>query len=203
LDQDFRRVELGVGDWKQTHHFTTGENMSKFKVALCVTLTVLLVGAYFMVSASTTQQAGPATKGVAINSLKTPIAYEGLRANFITTGIVYATLAAGFTELDAVDFQCGSTGATTCTLVDNTFATTSGAGVADDDRAVCLLLDGAIVGACAYDGYDAADGSYSAVAATNNVSGLAVGNHTANTLFYSTYGTTLYTFTNTYAVYKP
>jgi len=176
--------------------------MSKFKVALCVTLTVLLVGAYFMVSASTTQQAGPTTKGLTFVNNK-PIAYEGLRSNFITTGTPYAVLAAGFNILDNVDWQCGSTGASTCTLVVNTFATSSGAGVASDDRAMCLVLDGSIVGACAYDGYDASDGSYSAVTATNNVSGVASGNHQSFVLFYTTYGTTMYTFTNVYSVYKP
>jgi hypothetical protein len=176
--------------------------MSKMlKLTLCVSLSLLLLGAYFVVSAAGTQQAGPSRNISGLKAL--PSTFEGLRSNFITTGIVYATLGAGFTELDSVQFQCGTTGATTCTLVDSTFATTSGGGVADDDRAVCLLLDGAIVGSCAYDGYDASDGSYSAVSATNNVSGLAQGNHTANTLFYSTYGTVLYTFTNTYAVYKP
>lgn len=181
--------------------------MSKmFKVALCVTLSLLLLGAYFMVSASTTQLAGPPTKGVNVSTLPglhAPIAYEGLRANFITTATPYATLAAGFNILDNVEWQCGSSGASTCTLVVNSFATSSGGGVADDDRALCLVLDGYIVGACAYNGYDASDGSYSAISSINNVSGIATGNHTSFMLFYTTYGTTMYTFTNQYNVYKP
>ncbi len=177
--------------------------MSKMlKLALCVSLSLLLLGAYFVVSAASSHQAGP-SRDISGLKLAPPNAFEGLRANFITTGIVYATLPAGFSQLDSVLFQCGSTGATTCTLVVSNFATTSGGGVASDDRAFCLVVDGAIVGACAYDGYDASDGSYSAMTATNNVSGLGVGNHSAAMLLYSTYGTTLYTFTNNYSVYKP
>lgn len=177
--------------------------MSKmFKLALCITLSLLLLGAYFMVSASTTQLAGPSTKGLTFVNNK-PIAFEGLRSNFITTSTPYATLAAGFNILDNVQWQCGSTGASTCTLVVNTFSTSSGGGVANDDRALCLVLDGNIVGACAYNGYDASDGSYSAINSINNVSGIASGNHSSFMLFYTTYGTTMYTFTNVYSVYKP
>jgi hypothetical protein len=163
---------------------------------------MLLVGAYFVVSAAPAHQAGP-SRDISGLKLAPPLAYEGLRANFVTTDTPYAVLPAGFSQLDSVLFQCGSTGASTCSLVVSNFATTSGGGVANDDRAFCLVVDGAIVGACAYDGYDAADGSYSAMTATNNISGLGVGNHTAAMLLYTTYGTTMYTYTNVYSVYKP
>jgi len=177
--------------------------MSKIaKVALSVTLTVLLVGAYFAVSAAGTQQAGP-SRNISGLKLAPPTYFEGLRSNFITTATPYASLVAGFNQLDSVQFNCGSSGATTCTLVVSSFSTSSGGGVANDDRALCLVVDGAIVGACAYDGYDASDGSYSAINATNNVAGIAVGSHNAAMLFYTTYGTTMYTYTNNYAVYKP
>jgi hypothetical protein len=175
------------------------------KLALCVTLTLLMAGAYFVVSAAGGQGAGP-SKNVNLSnlpSLHVPTGFEGLRSNFVTSIIGTFSLPAGFTIEDTVNWQCGSTGATTCSLVVNSFATSSGGGVANDDRAQCLVLDGAIVGACAYDGYDAADGSYSAISAINNVSGIPVGNHQSFMLFYSTYGTTLYTFTNQYNVYKP
>ena len=172
------------------------------KLALCVTLIMLFVGAFFAVSASSSHQVGP-SRDISGLKLPPPTAFEGLRANFITTGTPYASLAAGFNILDSVQWQCGSTGATTCTLVVSNFATTSGGGVANDDRAFCLVLDGSIVGACAYDGYDASDGSFSAMTATNNISGIGVGNHTSEMLLYTTYGTTMYTFTNVYSVYKP
>src|SRR5258708_2955065 len=177
--------------------------MSKIsKLALCVSLTLLLAGAFFVVSAAGTHQAGP-SRDISGLKLAPPPPFERLLSNFITSGIVYATLSAGFTQLDAVNFQCGSTGATSCTLVVDSFATSSGGGVANDDRAICLVLDGSIVGACAYNGYDTADGSYSAVSSINEVSGLSVGNHSAFILFYSTYGTNHYTFTKKYTVYKP
>ncbi len=183
--------------------------MSKIaKITLCVTLTVLLLGAYFIVSAAGTASTGPNTKNIAIStlpSLHVPNNYEGLRANF-NTSFICATpcqLGSGFTIEDSVLWQCGSTGASTCSMVVNSYATTSGGGVADDDRAICLVLDGAIVGACAYDGYDAADGSFSGVSTINTVSGIPTGNHNSFTLFYSSYGTALYTFANQYNVYKP
>jgi hypothetical protein len=177
------------------------------KLALCVSLIILCVGAYFVVSAATVQPTGPAKDLSQVHYSIAPktINYEGLRSNFVTTFTCTTpcVLPAGFTIEDTVDFQCGSTGATTCTLVVNSFATSSGGGVANDDRALCLVLDGFIVGACAYDGYDAADGSYSAINAINNVNNIGVGNHQAFMLFYSTYGTNFYTFTNQYSVYKP
>jgi len=182
--------------------------MSKIaKLTLCVTVSVLLLGAYFVVSAASSAPSGPSTKNIAVSSLPSlhlpPNGFEGLRGNFITTATGSFVLAAGFTQEDLVLWQCGSTGASTCTLVVNSFATTSGGGVANDDRALCLVVDGAIVGACAYDGYDTADGSYSAINAINNVAGLSAGNHSSEMLIYSTYGTTLYTLTNVYSVYKP
>jgi hypothetical protein len=177
--------------------------MSKIsKLALCVSLTLLLAGAFFVVSAAGTHQAGP-SRDISGLRLPPPTAFEGLRSNFITSAIVNAVAAAGFNIEDSVQFQCGSTGATSCTLVVDSFATSSGGGVANDDRALCLVVDGAIVGACAYNGYDTADGSYSAISSINEVSGLAVGNHSAETLFYTTFGSTVYTFTNNYSVYKP
>lgn len=179
--------------------------MSKLtKLSLGITLIVLLLGAFFVVSAAGTHPTGPA-RDISGLHFNPPTNFEGLRANFITTYTCATpcTLAAGFTIEDNVAFQCGSTGASTCTLVVNSYATTSGGGVANDDRALCLVLDGSIVGACAYDGYDAADGSFSSVNAINNVASIPVGNHSAFMLFYSTYGTSLYTFTNQYNVYKP
>jgi hypothetical protein len=187
----------------------TGEQMQQItKLALCVPLIMLCVGAYFVVSAASTAPTGPAknmSNIVYSIAPKTDIFFEGLRSNFITTYTCSTpcALPAGFTIEDTVNFQCGSTGASTCTLVVNSFATSSGGGTADDDRALCLVLDGSIVGACAYDGYDASDGSFSSVNAINNVNNIAVGNHQAFMLFYTSYGDSLYTFTNQYNVYKP
>ncbi|HTS38269.1 MAG TPA: hypothetical protein VMH04_21525 [Candidatus Solibacter sp.] len=172
------------------------------KLALCVSLTLLMVGAYFVVSAATGNQAGP-PRNLSGLHIPPPTNYEGLRSNFITTSTPYASLTAGFNVLDSVQWNCGSGGFNSCTLVVDSFATSSGGGIANDDRALCLVLDGEIVGACAYDGYDAADGSYSAINAINNVSGIPTGAHNSSVLFYTTDGTTMYTYTNVYNVYKP
>ena len=170
------------------------------KLALCVTLTLLLLGAFFAVSAAGTHQAGPPRD---ISGLRfPPPTNEVNKANFITTATGGFSLAAGFNILDSVKFYCGSVGSGTCTLVVNSFSTSSGGGIENDDRALCLVVDGNIVGACAYNGYDTADGSYSAISSINNTV-VSSGNHQAFVLFYSTDGTTMYTFTNVYNVYKP
>jgi hypothetical protein len=175
--------------------------MSKLtKLAVSVALTLLFVGAYFVVSAAPAHQAGPPRD---ISGLHfPPPANEANKANFVTTATGTFTLSPGFTIEDSVKFYCGSVGSSTCTLVVNSFATSSGGGIQNDDRALCLVVDNNIVGACAYNGYDAADGSYSAISSINDVV-VNSGNHNAFMLFYSTDGTTLYTFSNVYNVYKP
>lgn len=176
--------------------------MSKLtKITVSVAITLLLLGAFFAVSAAAPQQPGPSRD---ISGLHfPPPVNEVNKANFVTTATGTFSLAAGFTIEDSVKFYCGSVGSSTCTLVVNSFATSSGAGqITEDDRALCLVVDNNIVGACAYLGYEAVDGSYSAVNAINNTV-VNSGNHSAFMLFYSTYGTTLYTFTNVYNVYKP
>src|ERR1019366_5488196 len=176
----------------------TGETMSKMtKLAFCVTLTMLLVGAYFVVSAAGSHQAGP-PRDISGLYLPPPVS-EMTSSTFYTTGSPYAVLVAGFnTEDSGVKFTCKS-GSGTCSLVVNSFATSSGGGVASDDRALCLIVDGSIAGAC---GYDASDGSYSAISSIN-VASVTSGVHTAYMSFYTTYGTTMFTYTNVYSIYKP
>ena len=175
--------------------------MSKMtKVVICVTLTLLFLGAYFVVSAAETHEAGPPRD---ISSLRLPPPVnEVSKSTFFTTASPYAVLVAGFnTEDSGAKFTCTS-GSGTCTLVVNSFATSSGGGLASDDRALCLVVDGVIAGACAYNGYDAADGSYSAISSINTTV-VSAGVHTAYMTFYTTSGTTMYTYTNQYSIYKP
>ena len=176
--------------------------MSKMtKLALCVTLTMLFAGAYFVVSAAGVHQAGP-PRDISNLHFPPPLVNEINKSTFFTTASPYAVLVAGFNVEDGgVQFTCTS-GSGTCTLVVNSFATSSGGGLANDDRALCLVVDGAIAGACAYNGYDAADGSYSAISSLNNTV-VTAGVHTAYISFYSTSGTTMYTYTNQYNIYKP
>jgi len=175
--------------------------MSKMtKLALCVTLTLLFLGTYFVVSAAGTHEPGPPRD---ISGLRFPPPVSEVNTStFITSATGYVSLVAGFnTEDSGAKFTCTS-GSGTCTLVVNSFATSSGGGFANDDRALCLVVDGNIAGACAYNGYDAADGSYSAISSINNVV-VTAGVHTAYMTFYSTDGTTMFTYTNQYSIYKP
>lgn len=176
--------------------------MSKMtKLALCVTLTMLLAGAYFVVSAAGVHQAGPPRDISNLHFPPPPVIAVG-KATYFTTASPYAVLVAGFNVEDSgVQFTCTS-GSGTCTLVVNSFATSSAGGLANDDRALCLVVDGAIAGACAYNGYDAADGSYSAISSLNSTV-VSAGVHTAYISFYSTSGTTMYTYTNQYSIWKP
>ena len=50
--------------------------------------------------------------------------------------------------------------------------------------------------------HDAADGSYSAISSLNSAV-VAAGAHTAYITFFTTDGTTMYTYTNQYNIYKP
>jgi len=170
------------------------------RIVFCVALTFLLLGAYFVVSANGNQPAGPSRSLTGLNFPPPPS--EVNKGNQITTGTPYATLVAGFNIEDSNSFLCGAKTSQTCTYVANSFATSSGGGTANDDRALCLVVDGNIVGACAYNGYDAADGSYSAISSVNSTV-VTPGMHTAYMMFYTTYGTTMYTYTNVYSVYKP
>ena len=175
--------------------------MSKMtKVVLCVTLTLLFLGAYFVVSAAETHEAGPPRD---ISSLRfPPPVNEVSKSTFFTTASPYAALVAGFnTEDSGAKFTC-TIGSGTCTLVVNSFATSSGGGLANDDRALCLVVDGVIAGACAYNGYDAGDGSYSAISSINTTV-VSAGVQTAYMTFYTTSGTTVYTYANQYSIYKP
>jgi len=176
--------------------------MSKMtKLALCVTLTMLFAGAYFVVSAAEVHEAGP-PRDISNLHFRPPVNQIN-QSVYFTTGTPYAVLVAGFNVEDSgVKFTCSPSGSGTCTLVVNSFATSSGGGLANDDRALCLVVDGAIVGACAYNGYDAADGSYSAISSLNSTV-VTAGAHTAYITFYSTDGTTMYTYTNQYNIYKP
>ena len=80
--------------------------MSKMtKLAFCVTLTMLLVGAYFVVSAAGSHQAGP-PRDISGLYLPPPVS-EMTSSTFYTTGSPYAVLVAGFnTEDSGVKFTC-------------------------------------------------------------------------------------------------
>ena len=171
--------------------------MSKMsKLTISILTTLLLLGAY---ASAADHKPGPSRDAAPASQIAPPASVnEVIGRTFITTATPSIFLPAGFNAEDSgVSFTCPSG---TCTLVVDSFATSGSS--TGGNRALCLLVDGFIVGACAYDGSDATDGSYSAVNAINNFV-VSAGAHTASIDFYTSGGTTMYTYTNVYRLYRP
>jgi hypothetical protein len=172
------------------------------RLTLLVSLVILLAGAFFIVSAAGNQKASPpgAQQQHAVPLIPDLSTNEVLARNYLTASTGYTTLAAGYNFEDpGISFSCPKP---TCTLVAESWATTGVPTSQPNNRALCLAVDGSIVGPCAYDGESAADGSYSQVVAFNQWQ-VTTGAHTAFMYFYSSTGETLYTYQNTYRLYAP
>lgn len=169
------------------------------KLAVSVFTTLLLLGTY--VSAVDHKGGPPREEVQAAPIAPPPLANEVIGRTYITTASTnYVTLVAGFnTEDSGISFSCPSG---TCTLVVDSFATSGTNTTAGNNRALCLVVDGNIVGACAFNGADATDASYSAINSINTFT-VGAGAHSAYMYFYSTDGTTMYTYTNVYRLYRP
>jgi hypothetical protein len=169
------------------------------KLAVSVLTTLLLLGTYVM--AADHKGGPPREEAPAAPIAPPPAVNEVIGRTFITTASTnYVTLVAGFnTEDSGISFSCPSG---TCTLVVDSFATSGTNTTTGNNRALCLVVDGSIVGACAFNGDDATDGSYSAINSINTFK-VAAGAHSAFMYFYSTDGTTMYTYTNVYRLYRP
>jgi hypothetical protein len=168
------------------------------KLAVSVFTTLLLLGTF---AAASDHKPAPSRDNVPVAPIAPPPAVnEVIGRTFITTASPNITLTAGFnTEDSGISFSCPSG---TCTLVVDSFATSGANTFAGNNRALCLVVDGNIVGACAYDGSDATDGTYSAVNAINTWQ-VSAGAHSAFMYFYTVDGTTMYTYTNVYRLYRP
>ena len=168
------------------------------KLAVSVFTVLLLLGTY---ASAADHKPGPSRDDAPRVQVAPPaLVNEVIGRTYITTATPNITLVAGFnTEDSGISFSCPSG---TCTLVVDSFATSGGNTAASNNRALCLVVDGNIVGACAYDGSDATDDTYSAVNAINTFT-VGSGAHSAFMYFYSVDGTTMYTYTNVYRLYRP
>jgi hypothetical protein len=168
------------------------------RLAVSILTTLLLLGAF---ASAADQKPGPSRDNVPAAPIAPPPAVnEVIGRTFITTNSPSITLPAGFnTEDSGISFSCPSG---TCTLVVDSFATSGANSFSGNNRALCLVVDSTIVGACAYDGSDATDGTYSAVNAINTFK-VSAGAHSAFMYFYTVDGTTMYTYTNVYRLYRP
>src|SRR5258706_7149015 len=106
---------------------------------------------------------GPNTQGVVVvqHSGDAPLSVKHiLKGTYVSSGIINFTLpAATFTALDGAQTAVCPL-STPCTLLANMFAT-SGLDSAGGNRALCLSVNGSIVGACPYSGRSATDNSFS------------------------------------------
>jgi hypothetical protein len=171
------------------------------KLSVLVVFSILLTGAFFIVSASSHRSAPPG-RGQHFNTVVPAFSQnETIGHTYLTSGapnVVF--INAGFTVEDSgVSFNCA---ATSCTLVADMWATTGGDVSQPDNRALCLTLDGNIVGNCAFLGEGAADGTYSAEQSLNS-SAVAHGAHTAQIQIYSSTGENLAFYNNVYRVFHP
>ncbi|HMH00903.1 MAG TPA: hypothetical protein VK555_05780 [Terriglobales bacterium] len=171
------------------------------RLTLLVTLVILLAGASFVVSAGNQKASPPgAQQQHAVPLIPDLSTNELLAKNYLTSGSPNVLLSSGFNFEDAgISFSCPRT---TCTLVAESWATTGVPNAQPNNRALCLAVDGSIVGPCAYLGESAADGSYSEESAQNQWQ-VGTGAHTAFMYIYSDTGEYLYTYQNTYRLYAP
>jgi hypothetical protein len=145
---------------------------------------------------------GPNTQGVQVAQTLAPTSVKHiLKGTYISSGVINFTLpAATFTALDGAQTAvCPQV--TPCTLIASMFAT-SGLDSAGGNRALCLSVNGGIVGACPYSGRSATDNSFSQFG-TQDIAVSFTGSISVQTLAFSDTGATVYMFSTTYAVYKP
>lgn len=175
------------------------------KSSLIVALTILGVLTFSMVAIAGGRKApGPNTQGVQVaQSADAPLTVNhALKKTYINSGFGTTLAAATFVPLDTpVGAVCpGLSG--TCTLLVDAFAT-SGVDPSGGNRALCVAVNGSIVGACPYSGRSATDGSFSMFANSEQAISIPFGTSTVQTLAFSDTGASVYTFRVTYRVYKP
>jgi len=129
-----------------------------------------------------------------------------LEGTYINNGNHNATVpAATYTPVDTkLTVSCPGTSGT-CTIeadmwVDNYL---SGGGSLNSIT-ICLYVDGVQTSGCAYETSETPpDGSHNHASTSQPLSGLAPGNHTVQTYFYSNEGAFVEYYTTNYRVYKP
>jgi len=176
--------------------------MKKFAtLTVCLAITILSISAF-----AATGNAGPDTSTFRAPdvSKEAPLSLTAtvIKKTYITSGAPFlAVPAATFTTLDpGGTVTCA--GASNCTLVVDAWAT-SGGNAAGGDRALCTIVDGSIVGFCAYLGNDLTTGEFSAFSSNDANIVIGPGNHSVSIQVFSNGGTTVAFYSTRYRVYKP
>lgn len=127
-----------------------------------------------------------------------------LKKTYISSGSPFLSIPADtFTALDpGTTVTCPAPGS--CTLVVDAWATSGGNATAGNQRALVLVVDGVDSGfGGPFLGYDAADGSYSAMTDLDAPVKISAGKHTVSIQAFSFSGTTVAFYRTIYKVYKP
>lgn len=170
------------------------------KLSVVLALTVSCVSVF----AAAQHAARPDTsKYQAANSGKEApaIANTVIKKTYISSGAPFLAVPAGiFTTLDPGTIVL-CPGTTNCTLLVDAWATSGNS--AGGNRALCTVVDGNIVGFCAYLGDDQTTGEFSAMTSLDAPILIGPGNHSASIQIFSNGGTTVAFFRTVYRVYKP
>ncbi|MGB8543663.1 MAG: hypothetical protein WCD49_18690 [Candidatus Acidiferrales bacterium] len=181
------------------------------KICLLLVLAIGFFGAYLIGSAQETRSSKgrppipPPTFDVQIsqdpNVLATNHVLEKTYNN--TGGVPTDAPSNTYTPIDhQLTVLCpGTTG--TCSIEADMWVENGDSNSTINANAVCLYVDGKATNFCPYSGETPADYTWVQSSASQIVSGLAPGNHTVQTYFWSNNGTLTSTYNSNYRVYKP
>jgi hypothetical protein len=126
-----------------------------------------------------------------------------LEGTYINSGFYGAVVAAGATVPTDTKLTVACPGTSgTCTIEADMWVQSDG--VANDAYAICLYVDGnPPANGCPLAGETPADGTAAIGSFSQSLSGLAHGNHTVQTYYFTDQGAGVLDYTINYRVYKP
>jgi hypothetical protein len=192
--------------------------MSKLlKVTLLLALAVGMFGAYRHIAAQETE-ASKARSPIPLPTFDVEVSQDPnvvalnhvLYRTYINNGSYGpATVAASsLTPIDKqLTVQCpGTSGSGTCTIQADMWISNGGRTTTDNSNFICLYVDGSPVNTCGFlTGETPSDsaGSFTTTTTSQIATGLAPGNHTVRTYFFSDDGCDVSYYNSNYRVYKP
>jgi len=185
--------------------------MNKFmKVTLLLAFAVVSFGAYRYGAA---QERGarrglipiePPTFDVQISQDSEALAINHVLQRTYTNSGIYGSFVPGetLTPIDArLTVVCPGTSGT-CTIEADMWAQSTGSS-SGNANAVCLYVDGNATNGCPLTGETPSDTSFVVNSFSQSVKGVAHGNHTVQTYYFSSNGAGVESYTSHYRVYKP
>lgn len=132
----------------------------------------------------------------------TALTKHTLKGTYVSTGYFGANVGAGFTPIDAVNtVACPGTSGN-CLLQADQWIQAGGSGTPDNSVAICFYVDNNPVDGCFFNGDTLTNGHYTQYTTSHGIT-VAHGNHTVQTILFTSAGAFVGTFTSKYQVYKP